>query len=238
MDDMSEVENTPKRVPRKRVSDRRGSSSSDRVSSRTRATRAPRKRATRKTAVRREAPPSEVKKPVERVQPKVESSEQAARKAPTAIASSKAARKRKKKQNLVVAVMILAGIGASAAVGYTDKGQIDIQKTMEERNERIRNNTLNETDNGTQNVIVPVQNTSKKPDGGLRGSGIVEPPKAPEPEVASTTATSTDEMASSTDEVASSTDEVVEETNVTDSENETEAVESEEESVEASEPAT
>lgn len=136
----------------------------------------------------------------------------AERKAPTPISAEGIARKKANRRKMVVAGLILLGIGSSAAVGFTDGGQIDVLKTIEERNQRIRTNTTNESDTFSSNVEVPVQttNTNSKPDGGLkgRGTGGTVPEVAP---VATSTATSSEEMASSTDSsLATSTDNVTE----------------------------
>lgn len=110
--------------------------------------------------------------------------------------------------------MVLLGIGiaASAGVGFLDKGQIDVQQTIEARNERIRNNQADERDMLVSQVEIPVQDTTAQGqvDGGLIGRGTGG--KAPEPlaEVATTTATSSELMASSTEQMASSTEPVTE----------------------------
>jgi hypothetical protein len=135
----------------------------------------------------------------------------AERKAPTPISAEGIARKKANRRRVVVAGLVLLGIGSSAAVGFTDSGQIDVLKTIEERNQRIRTNTTDERDAFSSNVEVPVQttNTSNKPDGGLkgRGTGGTVPEVAP---VATSTATSSEDMASSTDSsLATSTDTTV-----------------------------
>ena len=144
------------------------------------------------------------------------------RKAPTPLSADKVERRRKKKRAATIAVLLAIGIGASAAVGYSDKGQIDVEGTIEARNERIRNHTADERDLVTSVVEVPVQNTStnSRPDGGLVGrgsSGPATPRAVPLPPVSTTTATSSDETASSTKNVASSSEAVAEETPVADS---------------------
>jgi hypothetical protein len=55
---------------------------------------------------------------------------------------------------------LIIGVGASAGVGFTDKGGINVNEVIENRNERIRRGEI-------QDVIVPVQNTNPAPDGGL-----------------------------------------------------------------------
>ncbi|MCB9812216.1 hypothetical protein H6778_01005 [Candidatus Nomurabacteria bacterium] len=188
----------------------------------------PRRRAVRKRATRRstrestaepvrkqqdevEQKPVKVKKPA----PPPETTEE--RKAPTSLAGNKAIVRRKRKRLMVVGVLLVVGLGSSAAVGFTDQGQIDVQATIKARNDRIKNNQATEQDLMITQIEVPVQNTNKerKVDGGLHGLGIQTPPKPPV-EVASTTASSTtasntDATASSTAAVASSTEAVSEE---------------------------
>lgn len=151
---------------------------------------------------------SEVK---ERIQADVEEK----RKAPTKIAETKVIALHKRKQIIVTCSVLLFGIFASAMIGFTDDGQIDVQKTIEERNERIRNNQANNDDLISGMVEVPVQNTSVKADGGLIGRGVgsapVVPP-VPEMELATSSldvATSSDTTSTTTESV--STEEIVEE---------------------------
>lgn len=136
------------------------------------------------------------------------------RKAPTPLAAEQLIEHEKRKRFIMAVTFMLIGIGASAAVGLTDQGRIDVERTIEERNERIRNNRPDERDIITSVVEVPVQDTSSvgKVDGGLVGRGTGG--RAPEPspiDLASTTASTTDNVASSTEAVASSTEEVVSE---------------------------
>lgn len=142
------------------------------------------------------------------------------RKAPTLLASNKLVKVKKRKRSLIICFVMLLGLVSSAMVSFFDEGQIDVQKTIKERNERIRNNTANENDVLTSTVEIPVQNTNvnTKPDGGLvgRGIGANNPPSAPEPEptVASSTATSSLDIASSSEVQASSTDNSEEENDI------------------------
>lgn len=190
------AEQPKKRAVRKRATITRAT----RQGSAERATRvrAPRARASVEKAPKREE--------VEKVEKQVQ------RKAPTPIAAKKARSNARRNQLIVVAVLFFVGVGASAAVGFTDKGQIDVSRTIEERNERIRNGQIDDADK--QRIVVPVQNTnnSQKPNGGLVPIPQDQLPAPVIEEVASTTASTTDATASSTDEVASSTDEVIEET--------------------------
>lgn len=182
-------------------------------------TKTPRQRAVRKSTSVTEAPKRRVaRSSVSNQEIKAEATEplptksglgesnKAARKAPTPISDNKIAKKAANRRKLVVLVLLILGIGASAMVGFTDQGQIDVVKTIEDRNSRIRNNSADARDVITSNVEVPVQNTNKMPDGGLvgRGTGGL-PPAVKAEDISSSTATST-EMASTTEEIASSTE--------------------------------
>lgn len=181
MDSSSEEQNSSTRTPRRREG----------VS--------PRKRATRKklddeVVVKRKvpAPKPEIVEPTE------------TRKAPTPFSLDKAIRRKKNKRLTITLGILFLGVGASAAVGFTDMDTIDVQRTIEERNLRIRNNNANENDVIISNVELPVQNTntSQKADGGLKGRGTGGTPSAatlPE-SISSSTASTTDEVSSSTEE--------------------------------------
>lgn len=177
--------------------------------------RAPRKRAVRTRAARvsshltdltpEQAAPEKPKRKVEAPPPAMPAE---VRKAPTPLAANKVAKRRRQRQLLVVAIVLASGVGASAAVGLTDAGTIDVQQTIEARNERIRNNQATENDLLKSTVEVPVQNTNVgKPNGGLVGRGTGGLPPTPPPP-ATTTATSTEMIASSTEAIASSTDSI------------------------------
>ncbi len=117
-----------------------------------------------------------------------------ARKAPTPIAAERAKVKRSRKNATVVAVLLLLGVGSSAAVGFTDKGQIDVAQTIAQRNEAARAA-------GQPELTIPVQ-TTLEPNGGLIGVGD-------DPSVQPPAATTTPATASSTEAAASSTEEAV-----------------------------
>lgn len=209
-------EKPKKRATRKRVATTRAS--------RTRAaTRAPRKAVPKKT-VRKKTPRKTTAKrvvaaPAPEPAPAPITESAGERKAPTRLAHERSSTKARRNQLIVVAVLLLTGVGASAAVGVTDAGQIDVNKAIEERNERIRSGQGSEE----ERVFVPVQNTTANqlPDGGLVGLGIggaIDEPKPPAPATttASSTATSTDSVAPSTietidtEEIATEADEVSE----------------------------
>lgn len=130
------------------------------------------------------------------------------RKAPTPMAGEQAVRREQKRQMTVVGAVMFLGIGASVALGLYDKGQIDVNQTIEERNERVRTNTTDERDVSTVLVEVPVVNSENagKADGGLVGLGEASSPVPTPPPVASTTASTTDQTASSTDAAATTTE--------------------------------
>jgi hypothetical protein len=164
-----------------------------------------------KKAVRRRAPRKRVVAPAPEItKPDPTVAETTARKAPTPIAARKASSRARKKQFIVASIIFLTGVGASAAVGFTDQGTIDVNEMIEARNERLRSGQMSESD--TQRVIVPVQNTSieQLPNGGLVGLGVgAEPPAPapePEPEVSTSTATSSEAVATSTESVSEETE--------------------------------
>lgn len=98
--------------------------------------------------------------------PRVESVSE--RKAPTPIAATRAASKSTRRQLVVVSLLILIGVGASAGIGFTDKGSIDVNKTITDRNDKI-------TRGEEQGELVGMQSTTQEPDGGLIGLGIGGP---------------------------------------------------------------
>lgn len=128
------------------------------------------------------------------------------RKAPTQFAEVQALKTSKRNQYIVIALLLIVGIGASAAVGLSDPeaGQINVAQAIKERNERMAN--LVDVDGPT--VMAPTP--SQLPDGGFIGLRPADPSAAPAPIDASSTATSSDagtDVASSTDEAGVPTDE-------------------------------
>jgi hypothetical protein len=176
----------PKRAPRKRAP-KLVLETDDATSAAV--TRAPRKR-TSKARVEAETmapttPP-----------PRVANERMVKRKAPTPIAETRATKKNFNRQIVVVVLLLIVGIGASAGVGITDKGGIDINQKIEDRNNKIRAGEI-------QDDIIPIQNTNTEPNGGLIPvEGAPQPAPAP---VATTTASSSAATASSTEATASST---------------------------------
>lgn len=149
----------PKRAPRKRVATV--------VEFEAGEIPVPKKRTSKKSSISRDVSTDVETTTPRRVRAaKVESITE--RKAPTPIAASKAAVKSTRRQVAVVAILISLGVGASAGVGFTDKGAIDVNQTIATRNEKI-------TRGEEQGEIVSVQNTPQLPDGGLIGLGIGGP---------------------------------------------------------------
>lgn len=178
-DETSEVKAKPEGAPLKRTSAKSTTKKVDGDSA------APRKRATRirasRTSVKKEETPEPVKKnegPVVQVKP-----EEKVRKAPTPLSYEMKEKRAKKVRAIVAAAILIVGVGGSAVVGYTDKGGIDVNKTIEERNERTKQS-------GSGGEIIPVQNTNQEVDGGLIGGTPGESKETPVPE--------TEEVATST----------------------------------------
>lgn len=156
-------------------------------------TRRKRERATRASLKTRAVTPvsKSVKPPVEKPAP-------AARKAPTPLSSDKQAKRIRRNRMFIMLAIVIVGIGSSAMVGSADKGLIDVNAAITTRNEKIK-------ESGSNEIIVPVQNTNPKPDGGLTGLGIGTP-KATESgsDEVTSAATSTEDTATSTTESAES----------------------------------
>ena len=115
------------------------------------------------------------------------------RKAPTPIAAERAKTKRGRKNITVVAILLLLGVGSSAAVGFTDKGQINVDQTIAQRNQEARAA-------GQPEITIPVQ--TSEPNGGLVGLGD-DPALQQQASSTPPTASSTEATASSTEEAAS-----------------------------------
>lgn len=165
--------------------------------------RSPARRAARdtaKTTARKSAPAKSASKKTAAKKPAAAPLAEAAagssapgseRRAPTNL-PQKTTRKKQRIHLMVVGCVLLVGIGASAAVGFTDSGYIDI-------NEQILSQYTPEE---RANRTVPVQNTNteRKIDGGLRGLGTggSNPPRPITEPPATTTATTSEATASST----------------------------------------
>lgn len=170
----------PKRAPRKRA---------PKVVSDDASEKAPVKRAPRKRAPKKVDPPVE-----EVVEERV-----SARKAPTPIAAERTVKKKSRRQWYVMLTMVLLGVGASAGVGITDKGAIDVGGVIAQKNEEARAA-------GRTESIIPVQNTPVLPDGGLTGLGdLPTTQSAPAATTTGATASSTEAIPSPESDSATTT---------------------------------
>jgi len=193
---MSESENSeevvkPKRAPRKRVAKTAAAKTAPK----------PRKTVAKKTTPR--LAPKAAKEDDKAAA--VAAAQSTTRKAPTEFAAEKNIQKQRQKQFIVIGIILFVGVGASAAVGYKDKGQINVTQVIEDRNQRVRTGNTDGRDAQASQVEVPVQNTSKAANGGLVGLGTGGTKPKPPVDTATSTASSTEATASSTEAVASST---------------------------------
>ena len=116
----------------------------------------------------------------------------------------------------------MVGVGASAAVGYTDKGQINVAQIIADRNQQVQAGDIAGGAGQPDSVLIPVQNTNKAANGGLVGLGTGGTKKpTPAVDTVSSTATTTDATASSTAAVASSTSPTAASATTTESSNDT-----------------
>lgn len=101
-------------------------------------------------------------------------------------------------QVLVIVGALIIGVGASAAIGLSDSGKIDVAARIQEQSQLMANQTGGNDQGGVQTV--PVQNTPVNvPNGGLVPAGAATPPPPPPEPATTTTATTSDEVASSTE---------------------------------------
>lgn len=125
-----------------------------------------------------------------------------AHEAMTTASAQGAARPRRSGRLQVVVVLgvLIIGVGASAVIGLSDKGKIDVAARIQEQSQLLANQTGGE---GGQSQTIPVQNTPVNvPNGGLTPAGAATPPPPPPPEPATTTASSTEATASTTPETS------------------------------------
>lgn len=154
------------------------------------------KRAPRKKVVKEVVPEDVAPVPVKRTRKKSVPQEEvvveqaSTRKAPTPIAEKKASSKNNRRQIFIVALLLVLGVGSSAAVGFSDKGSINVEETITYRNDQAK------AAGDPIESMIPVQNTTQEVDGGLIGLGIGSPQTAPESN-ATTTASSTESVATS-----------------------------------------
>jgi hypothetical protein len=168
----TEVLETPKRTPRKRAPKAVDVAE----------TSTPIKRARARRVVQddgEEAPARRSRKKVE--PPKAEISD---RKAPTTIKDEKQKTKSFRKHAIVIGVLLAIGIGSSAVVGFTDKGQIDVVTMIEDRNKKAE-------ERGEK--MIPTSAKDLLPNGGLipADPGTITPNTPPA--TATTTASTTPE---------------------------------------------
>jgi len=140
------------------------------------------KKAARKTPTKRKpATKKATSVKAELVEPEPEMTTMSAatttRKAPTEFAEQVARKKATRTQAVVIGVLLSIGVGASAAVGFTDSqaGQINVAQTISDRTERMAN--LVDVDGPT--VVAPRQNSNNAPDGGFLGVRPIDPPTPP-----------------------------------------------------------
>lgn len=105
------------------------------------------------------------------------------RKAPTPIAEIKREKRFARKHAIVIGVLMVIGVGSSAAIGLTDKGQIDIVNIIEERNKKA-------AERGEKLIVAEEE---LLPDGGLipADPSTATPQATSTPNIASSTASST-----------------------------------------------
>ena len=125
------------------------------------------------------------------------------RKAPTELRSSTSVSRGKThgKTFIIGLIFFVVLLGVSALIGYSDKGQLNVEATIAKR---IQSATPEEQES-LKDVPIQQQQTVV-PNGGLVGMGQSAPPPPPEP-----VSTTTDSTATSTEETASSTSQAEEE---------------------------
>jgi len=140
-------------------------------------------------------------------------SERPTRKSPTPLSDEATFARQLKRQRIILASIIFVGVTASAGVGFTDEGAVDIEARIEARNERIRNNTPTEQDlmGGVEPITTATANSARpvEADGGMTGRGTggrtQQRPVSTEVKTATTTVDVVSDQATST---ASTTEEV------------------------------
>jgi hypothetical protein len=102
----------------------------------------------------------------------------------------------------------VAGIGV--AVGFSDRGVIDVVALTTEQNERIERGEVRDSNGDTITGLVPVQNIGNVPNGGLKidESAVTPPaePTVPSPIATSSDATATTTESATTNDVATSSE--------------------------------
>ena len=188
----------------------------------------PVRRTPRKRVVRRTVSADTTSSGVTKREPVVE----AQRKAPSRISVNKKPKKSYKKVMIVVGILLI-GFAASAYIGNSDSGQINIASVIDERNKQIASgNAASENSPSGSTATIPVQSTAPPtvPNGGLRGRGVgTAKVKQPAPAVAaSSTATSSDEIGETASSTATTTATTNNKATSTDTSTEDEMTETEE----------
>ncbi len=134
-------------------------------------TDSPKKRAPRKRAVRRTISSDESPAPRRRVASAPVSTP--TRKAPARIEYSEKKKTSRKSPFFVIAVLV-AVIGCAAWLGVSDKGQINVNAKITERNQKQADEAnANSAEGAPQTIVVPVQNSAPSvPNGGFRSRGV------------------------------------------------------------------
>jgi hypothetical protein len=167
-------------------------------------TDSPKKRAPRKRAVRRTISTAEL--PVRRTRTTATTSDTVPlRKAPARIEYTEKKKTSPKTPLYVFGVLVLV-CGGATWLGFSDKGQIDVNAKITERNQKLANEATANYNSSTgenvpQTIVVPVQNSSPSvPNAGFRGRGVGtnnpvnESPAVVEDVASSTEATSTESV--------------------------------------------
>ena len=186
----SSEEKAVKKAPRKRAAPKKPAAEKKPTPRKTTTRKTPAKKATSRKTTTRKTPTKkvvedEVLAEVEVPEVVVEKEMSSTRKAPTKFAEAQATQRSKRNQYIVIGLLIVVGIGSSAAVGLSDSeaGQINVTQTIQERNERM----ANLVDVNGPTVVVPIP--SQQADGGLIGLRRADP--TPAPAAATSTATTT-----------------------------------------------
>jgi hypothetical protein len=158
--DEFEVLEKPKRVPKKRVPNAVADSDEEKPK--------------RKRSVKKVPESTSVKKVPDTVEP--------VRRAPTVLNKEEQKKSTYKKNLIIVGVLIVIGVGSSAIVGLTDKGQIDVVTIIEERNKKA-------VERGEK--LVSSSDKDQLPDGGLIPADPSPVASTTPPITASTTASTT-----------------------------------------------
>lgn len=121
-----------------------------------------------------------------------QSFEAVARRAPTPLQAEKQHATRSGRLLWVTGLLTLAGCGAAVAIGLSDAGQIDVVAIVNDHNEQVQRGELRDANGAPVTIVVPVQTTDIRPNGGLVPADpatIPPPSSAPVPEAATSTDT-------------------------------------------------